>query len=276
MSGRGDRAGGVEENRVAACSWCSAEDGHDRLGVLGRCPAAKLGRVAALDPELERVDLALGHRPVDDLADEVRPGRRELVDPVRAVDDERAARPELGEDLGDRAHERGRVDADHLGAGPGGVRQRAEHVEHGTRRQLAPDGRSVAHRRVVRGREHEAEAELVDRLRDPLRRLLEREAERLEHVGRAGGRRDGAVAVLRHTGPGCGGDDRGRRRDVDRVRSVAACARGVDEVVALGRDRQDVLAHRLGAARNLVGRLALQPERDQEAADLSPASPRRA
>ena len=31
---------------------------------------------------------------------------------------------------------------------------------------------------------------------------------------------------------------------------------------------QDVLAHRLGAAGDLVGRLALQPQRDEEAADL--------
>jgi hypothetical protein len=36
---------------------------------------------------------------------------------------------------------------------------------------------------MVRRREHEAEAELVDRLRDPLRRQLEPEAELFEHVG---------------------------------------------------------------------------------------------
>ena len=41
----------------------------------------------------------------------------------------------------------GRVDADDLGAGAGGVRQRAEHVEHGTRSELAPDRRGVLHRR---------------------------------------------------------------------------------------------------------------------------------
>ena len=43
---------------------------------------------------------------------------------------------------------------------------------------------------------------------------------------------------------------------------------GVDEVVARRADPQHVLAHRLGAARDLVGRLALQPQRDEEAADL--------
>ena len=104
-----------------------------------------------------------------------------------AVDDERAPRAELREHLGERPHERRRVDADHLRTGAGGVRERAEHVEYGTRGELAPHRCRMAHRRVVRRREHEAEAELVDRLRDSLRRLLELESECLEHVGRAGG-----------------------------------------------------------------------------------------
>ena len=126
----------------------------------------------------------------------------------------------------------------------------------------------MAHRRVVRRREHEAEAELVDRLRDSLRRLLELETECLEHVGGAGGGRDGAVAVLRDARAGSRRDDRSRGRDVDRARTVAARSGGVDEVVPLRPDGQDVLAHRLGAARDLVRALALEPQGDEEAADL--------
>ena len=268
VPGRRDRAGRVQEDRVAPAAVRSREDVADRLRVLGRRAAAELGRVAALDAELERIDHALVHRAVDDLADEVRAGGGELVDPVRAVDDERAARTELREHLGDRPHERGRVDADHLRPRAGGVRERTEHVEHGTRRQLASHRRRVAHRRVMRRREHEAEAELVDRLLDPLRRLLEREAERLEHVRRARGRRDGAVAVLRHAGACRRGDERRRRRDVERARAVAARAGGVDEVVALRPDGEHVRAHRLRTARDLVRGLALEPQRDEEAADL--------
>ena len=194
-------------------------------------PRSSSGSQRAM-PELDRVDHALVHVAVDDLADVVRPGRRELVDPERAVDDERAPRAELREHVGDRPDERFRIDADHLRAGAGGVRERAEHVEHGTRREVAPNRRGVAHRGVVRRREHEAEAELVDRLRDPLRRLLEPEAERFEHVRRPGRRRDGAVAVLRDAGAGRRSDDRGRGRDVDRAGAVAAGAGRVDEVVA--------------------------------------------
>ena len=40
----------------------------------------------------------------------------------------------------------------------------------------------MPHGRMVRLREEESEAELVDRTLDPLRRLLEPEAERLEDV----------------------------------------------------------------------------------------------
>ena len=276
VAGRGDRPGGVQQDRVAAAAVCAREDVPDRLRVLGRRPAAQRGRVAALDPEVERIDLPLRDVAVHDLADEVRARRRELVDPVRAVDDEGTARAELRQRLCDRPHERGRVDADHLRACARGVGQRPQHVEHGAGRQVVPDGRGVAHGRVMRRREHEPEAELVDRARDPLGRQLEREAERLEHVGRAGGGRDRAVAVLRDPGAGRCGHDRRCRRDVDRARPVAARPGGVDEIVALRPYDEDVLAHRLGAAGDLVGRLALQPECDEEAADLRRASPRRA
>src|SRR5262249_663241 len=79
---------------------------------------------------------------------------------------------------------------------------------------------------------------------------------------------DRAVAVLRDAGSRCSGDECRRSRDVERLAAVAAGARGVDEVVALRLHRQHVRAHRLGAAGDLVGRLALQPQRDEEAADL--------
>ena len=262
----------IAERRASAFT---AEDGSHRGGVLGRSAAAQVGRVTARDAELERVDLALPHVSVGDLADEVRARRRQLVDPTGAVDDECAARAELREHLRDRAHERRRVDADHLRPRSCGVRQRSEQVEDRSRRELPPHRRRVAHRGVVRRREQEAEAELVDRAFDSGRRQLEPEAERLEHVRGAGGRRDRAVAVLGDSSPGRRRDEGRGRRDVDRARAVAARAGGVDQVVPLGLNREHVRAHRLGAARDLVGGLALQPQRDEEAADLRRRSPRR-
>ena len=74
--------------------------------------------------------------------------------------------------------------------------------------------------------------------------------------------------MLRDAGTGRCGDDRRRGRDVDRARTVAACAGRVDEVVPLWPDGKDVGSHRLGAAGDLVGGLAVEPHGDQEAPDL--------
>ena len=268
MPGRGDPAGRVQQHRRAVTAVGAAEHAAQRPRVCRRVAAAELGRIAARDPELDRIELVAPHVPVGHLADEVRPGGGELVEPAGAVDDEGAPRVELDERLGQRRRELGRVDAEDERPRPGRIRERAEHVEHRTRRELAPHRRGVAHRRMMRLGEEEAEPELVDRALDPLRRQREREPERLEHV--RGSRRRGGrtVPVLRDGSSRRGGDERRRRRDVERVRAVAARADHVDEIVALRPDRQDVLAHRLGAARDLVRGLALEPQRDEEAADL--------
>ena len=121
---------------------------------------------------------------------------------------------------------------------------------------------------MVRRSEEKAEAELVDRLLDPDRFLLEREAERFENVRGAARRRDGAVPVLRDGGAGCGRDERGGGGDVDRPGAVAARAGRVDEIVTLRVHGENMLPHRLGAARDLVSGLALRAQRDEKAADL--------
>jgi len=75
--------------------------------------------------------------------------------------------------------------------------------------------------------------------------------------------------VLRDSRTCCCGDERSGCRDVERLAAVPARSCGVDEVGALRQDGKYVSAHRLGAAGDLVGGLALQPERNEEAADLS-------
>jgi hypothetical protein len=194
--------------------------------------------------------------------------RRELVDPAGAVDDEGAARAQPGEHRGDRRHELGRVDADHLRPRAGGIRQGAEDVEDGPRGELTSHGGGMAHGRVMGRSEEEAEAELVDRALDPLDRELEIEAERLEDVRRSRRGRHRPVAVLRHSRAGRGGHERRRRRDVERPRPVAAGAGGIDEVLAAGSHGEHVRPHRLGAAGDLVRGLALQAQGYEEAADL--------
>ena len=121
---------------------------------------------------------------------------------------------------------------------------------------------------MVRLREEEAEAELVDRPFDPFRRQLELEAERFEHVRRAGLRRRGAVAVFRDRGSCGSSDERRSGGDVVRVRAVPARTDDVDDVGPLRPDVEDVLAHRLRAAGDLVRCLSLRAQGDEEAGDL--------
>ena len=121
---------------------------------------------------------------------------------------------------------------------------------------------------MVQRREHEAEPERVDRLGDPLGRLLEVEAERLEHVRGAGDGAHCAVTVLRDRRACRGGDDRRGRGDVERARAVAARPHDVDDVRPRGVHGQHVGAHRLGAAGDLVGALPLRAQGHEEAADL--------
>ena len=95
MACRRDPACGVEQHGRAVATVGAGEHVAQRARVRGRVAAAQLVRVAALDAEVEWVELVLADPPVVDLADEVRPARRELVDAARAVHDVRAGRVEL-------------------------------------------------------------------------------------------------------------------------------------------------------------------------------------
>ena len=94
-----------------------------------------------------------------------------------------------------------------------------------------------------------------------------RAPERLEQVGRAGEARRRAVAVLGDRAARAGGDQRGGGRDVERA-PPAARAGGVEQVLALGRHVRGQRPHRARQPGELVDRLALRPQRDQEAGDL--------
>src|SRR6185312_2612777 len=93
-------------------------------------------------------------------------------------------------------------------------------------------------------------------------------AERLQHVRRARQARRRAVAVLGHLAAGARGDDRRRRGDVERGPPAA----GADDVeqLAVARDvlMRRQLAHRAREARDLLDRLALRAQADQEGGDL--------
>ena len=131
----------------------------------------------------------------------------------------------------------------------------------------------MAHAGMVSRREQEAEAGLVEQRPRLGGRQVDRDAERLEHIGRAAARADGGIAVLGHRLAAGGDDEGGGGGDVDQAGAIAAGAATVGEQIIGPLER---LRRREQAARgpdHLVGRLAFHPERDQHAGNLGRLEP---
>ena len=77
---------------------------------------------------------------------------------------------------------------------------------------------------------------------------------------------------LQTAAPGAGGDARGDRRDVDAAQAIAAGADDVDQRPG-ERQRLGMGEHRPGQADDLLDRLPLGPEADEQAADLGGRGP---
>src|SRR5829696_1458780 len=116
-------------------------------------------------------------------------------------------------------------------------------------------------------REAEPEAGFLDAAPHAAGRQLDHQAERLQHIGGAALRGRTAGPVLAHRDAGAGGDERGHRRDVDRVGAVATRTDDVDgaipQVVAEG-DELGVAQDGVEQPGQLLGRLALRPQGDDE------------
>ena len=90
---------------------------------------------------------------------------------------------EAGQGMGERHHPVGRVDAEKLALDARRVGQRPEQIEDRADAELAPRRTDMAHRGVMGGGEHEADAGLGDAAADAVRRLVDLDAERREDVG---------------------------------------------------------------------------------------------
>jgi hypothetical protein len=127
---------------------------------------------------------------------------------------------------------------------------------------------SRPHRPVVARREHEADADLVDAGGDLLGGQVEAHAGLLEQVGTARAARDRAVAVLGDPTAGGRNNHRAGGGDVERADAITAGANDIDQVRMVDRDVGRELAHHRGGRGDLLDRLALHAQADQEAADL--------
>jgi hypothetical protein len=117
--------------------------------------------------------------------------------------------------------------------------------------------------RVVERREQEAEAGAVEDLARFERRKVEPRSQRLEHVGRAAFRCEGAVPVLHHREAAGRSDDAGCGRDVDRSGEIPAGAAAVGEEIAGGWEGPGRGTQRERCAGQLVGRFAFDSKRDE-------------
>ena len=195
------------------------------------------------------------------------PRGRELVHAVRAVDDPGALAAEIAEHMGEWLDPALGEHADKLAARARGIGERPQQVEDRARAELDPRAGDMAHRAVMPGRHEEADAGLLQRLRNERHVAVDIDAERRQHVGGAGLRGQRPVAVLDHGHACAGQQQRGGGGDVERALVVAARAGGVDRI---GRrfDPQHLLAHDPRRAGDLVDGLAAHAQRHQEGARL--------
>ena len=163
----------------------------------------------------------------------------------------------------------GREDAEQLPTCARRIGQRPQEVEDRSNAQLAPHRHGVAHGPVMPLREHEPHADFADAAGDVLRCEFEARTRRLEQIGAAALARGAAVAVLGDMSARRRDDERRRRRHVEAFRTAASARPAdIDQVrhvhVDLGRHR----AHRLRGTGDLVRRLALGLEANQDPGDL--------
>ena len=126
----------------------------------------------------------------------------------------------------------------------------------------------MAHRRMERRREEEADPRFSEAAFDDGRRSGDPDAERLEHIGAAALARNRAVAVLRDAETRARQHQRDRRGDVEGTGTVAAGAAGVEHVVEPPGERHRVRPHRARQADDFRGALAFHREADEQRRDL--------
>ena len=191
----------------------------------------------------------------------------DLIKPIRAVHDPDVVRAEILQHLCQWLHPLPREHTDHLARDASRVRQRPEQVEDRAGGEFDAGRADILHRRVVRRREHEADAGLAHTLPDLIRRDVDPDAERGQHVSGPRTRRQCPVTMLGDGHAAASNDERRAGRDVDRTGAIAA---GSDHIDGIGgrRDAQHLGAHGGDRAGDFFDGLATHPQRHQEAAHL--------
>src|SRR5438128_11367772 len=110
------------------------------------------------------------------------------------------------------------------------VGQWAKDIEDGAYANLAPCRADVFHSRVIRGSEHEAEADFADTTRHLFGTKINARTQSLQHISATTAAGGGTVAVFRHRcARGCY-EDACSGRDVKRPCAIAAGATGIERM----------------------------------------------
>ena len=133
------------------------------------------------------------------------------------------------------------------------VGERAEDVEDGAYAHLAAHRGNIFHGRMVIRGEHETDPRRRQAFADL--RWLEHDVrtKRFEHIGAARAGRHAAIAVLGHFGARSRGNKHRCRRNIEGMRTVAACADDIDKARIVGHfDARRQLAHHLRSGGDLT------------------------
>lgn len=250
----------------------AAENFVNDFGVVFGVAACIRVRGRAVEAEVLGRNFVSANGTAADFGDVRFGAERNFVEAIGAVDDESAFDSELRESAREKLGVMRRGDADDLRGGFGRIGERAEKIENGANAKSAASGNRVFHRGVNRGRKKKTDANLFDGLANALGRLVDNDAKLFEHVGGAGARACGAIAVF--------GDAHARSRDnescgggnVESVAAVAAGAAGVDEHfvgvgVVVGENLYCVAAHGRGEADEFVDGFTFHAKSDEERGD---------
>ncbi len=174
---------------------------------------------------------------------------------------------EIAQYPGERLQPVRREYANQLPSYAGRIGQRADEIEDCPCPQFDAHRRDMAHSGVMGLGHHEAYSSLRHTARDVFRREADSDFEGGENVGGTGFRGGGAIAVLSNFDSACGDDQRGKRRNIVRARTVTAGSDDVD------RRAQQIDPQHLGPQRgnrtgDFLDGFPPHPERRKEGAEL--------
>ena len=201
-------------------------------------------------------------------------GERKFIQPVAAMHDPGGFGAEFFQRVRHRLDPGGGIDAEQLVIGRGRVGQRAQQIENRADAQLLPHGRDMAHGRMKARRHQETDAALAQAALQHRNFGIDIDAQRRQHVRRAGLRRHGAVAMLGHRHAARGQHESRGGGDID----VPRASPPVPQVSMAPGGRFDAL--RLGAhgeAPPVISSTVspFMPQRHQGTPPSAPASHRR-